>query len=167
MGKEKLDMSDTAIDVTVGVFGAALGLLGPNAALIGGGLGPILSATLKDFKMRVFSNREQQRLDSATVYVADSIIRDIQVGKIVRQDDFFQGENNFSSDGAELLEGVLLKCRAQYQERKVQLIANIFKNAAFAATISAQKAYQVLSMADGLTYQNLCYCPILVEDKTS
>ncbi|QNE38605.1 hypothetical protein F1C16_03070 [Hymenobacter sp. NBH84] len=157
MGKKKLDVSDTAIDVAGGVLGAAIGLIpGHNTALMGAALSPIFSAALKDLRMRVSSNREQQRLDSATVYVADSIIKNIQAGKIVRQDDFFQGENNFSSEGAELLEGVLLKCRAQYQEKKVQLIANIFKNIAFDATISAQMAYQVLSMADGLTYQNLC-----------
>ena len=95
-------------------------------------------------------------MESAAHHLAAGIQESLDAGYIQRQDEFFEGDDVFSSDGAQLLEGVLLKCRAQYQEKKVRIIANIFKSVAFNANISPSMAYQVLSLADELTYQKLC-----------
>jgi hypothetical protein len=153
----KLDLSNKGAGVVGGIVGAVVGLPGGPAASIGGAaVGSLVADALKDFAGRMLSGRERVRLDSATSYIADGIEQELAAGRVVRQDDFFEGDANFSSSGAELLEGVLLKCKAQYQEKKVRLIANIFKVVAFDAAISAQMAYQVLNYAESLTYQQLC-----------
>lgn len=153
----RLDISNKAAGIVGGIVGAVVGLPGGPAASIGGAaVGSLVADALKDFAGRMLSGRERVRLDSATSYIADGIEQELAAGRVVRQDGFFEGDANFTSNGSELLEGVLLRCKAQYQDKKVRLIANIFRNVAFDATISAQAAYQMLNFADSLTYQQLC-----------
>lgn len=152
-----LDLSNKGAGALGGVVGAAIGMLGgPAGSLAGAAAGSVIGDVLKDVASRQLSHREQVRLDNATVYIADGIVESLDAGRIVRQDGFFDGDTNFSSNGYELLEGVLLKCKAQYQEKKVKLLANLFKNVAFDAAIKANTAYQMLNLADGLTYFDLC-----------
>lgn len=163
---DKIELNNKASAIVGGAVGAALGLLGgPGGALSGYAAGVAIASSMagaaigeviKDVGVRVFSNREKLRVDNATVYIADGIVEKIGAGQIVRQDGFFEGTDNFTSNGAELLEGILLKCKAQYQEKKVRLISNVFKNVAFNPLVSAQSAYQVLALADALTYHKLC-----------
>jgi hypothetical protein len=153
----KLDLSNKGAGVLGGIVGAAVGLVGgPVGSIAGGAVGSIVADTFKDFAGRMLSSHERIRFDSATSYIEDSIKQAITTGRSVRQDDFFQGDNNFSSDAGQLLEGVLLKCKQQYEQKKIRLIANIFKNVAFDETIAPQTAYQNLSWADTCTYHDLC-----------
>lgn len=153
----KSNTKDKGAGAIGGAIGAAVGLIGGPLGSIGGAVvGSVLTDVFKDMAARKFSERERIRYDSATEYVIDGFKENIQAGLIVRQDGFFEGEHNYSSDAAQLLEGVLSKCKAQYQEKKVQLIANIFKNVAYNSHISPQTAYQVLSIADRFTYQDIC-----------
>jgi len=155
---DKSDLINKGADVTGSLAGAGVGLAvaGPPGALWGAIAGPVVTNVIKDVAKRALSSRERIRLDNAITYIEAGIVENINSGRVVRQDGFFEGDNNFSSNGAELLDGVLLKCRAQYQEKKVRLISNIFKNVAFDDSISPLIAHQILNLAEGLTYQNLC-----------
>lgn len=154
---DKLELSNKGAGAIGGAVGAAVGLVGgPVGSVAGAVLGSLVADTLKDVVSRMLSHRERIRVDNATVYISDGIKSNLAAGLSIRQDNFFEGDTNFSSNGTEILEGVLLKCKAQYQEKKVQLIANLFKNVAFNEAISPQAAYQLLNLADELTYFDLC-----------
>lgn len=153
----KLKLANTGAGAVSGAAGAAIGLVGgPIGSVAGAVVGSLMGDMFKDVAARMLSHRERVRIDNATVYISDGIQEGFDAGLMIRQDDFFQGDNNFTSDAAELLEGVLLKCKAQYQEKKVRLIANLFKNVAFDASVSAETAYQLLNLVDGLSYHHLC-----------
>jgi hypothetical protein len=158
----KQNLGDKAVSIIGGGVGAAIGLFGgPPGAIAGGALGAAFTDILRDVAKRMLSDKEKLRVESASNYIAEGIMEKLNSGFIVRQDNFFEGDANFTSNGAELLEGVLLKCKEQYQERKVKFISNIFKNAAFNTDISPQAAYQAISIAEALTYQKFCllsYC---------
>ncbi len=154
---DKRQIGDKAVSILGAGIGAVAGMAGgPGGIIAGSVLGAAFTETLRDVARRMLSNKEQLRVDNASTYIAEGIIAKWDAGEIVRQDDFFQGSANFTSDGAELLEGILLRCKEQYQERKVRFISNIFKNVAFSERISSQTAYQTLSLAEELTYQKFC-----------
>jgi hypothetical protein len=154
---DKRNWADKTAGVVGGGIGGAIGLLGgPIGAILGGAAGSAITDTLKDVIKRTASNREKIRIDNASTYVISGLLERLNSGEIVRQDGFFAGDANFTSDGAELLDGILMKCKEQYQERKVHFISNIFKNIAFGITITARAAHQTLSLAEELTYQKLC-----------
>jgi hypothetical protein len=155
---DSLDLANKSADVAGSVVGASVGLIvaGPPGAIGGAAIGPIITNTFKDIAARLLSPRERSRLDSAVSYISAGIEEGLAAGKRVRQDDFFVGDANFSGNGTELLEGVLLKCKAEYQSKKVRLIANIFKNATFNDNVSAEIVYHVLNLTEQLTYHELC-----------
>jgi hypothetical protein len=155
---DSLDLANKSADVAGSIVGAGVGLAvaGPTGAIGGAAIGPLITNAFKDVAARLLSPRERIRLDNAIEYITAGIEENMLAHKIVRQDDFFVGDTNFSGNGTELLEGVLLKCKAEYQSKKVRLIANIFKNVAFDDTVSAEIAYHVLSLAEQLTYHELC-----------
>lgn len=110
----KLELGNKGAGIVGGVIGATVGLVGgPAGSIAGGAVDSIVADVLKDFAERMLSSRERVRLDSATSYIADGIEQELTAGRIVRQDGFFEGDANFTNKGAELLEGVLLKCKAQ------------------------------------------------------
>ena len=154
---KKITIANTGAGAISGAAGAVIGLTGgPVGSIAGAIVGSFLGDIFKDVASRMLSHRERVRLDNATSYISDGIADGIEAGRVVRQDDFFEGSNNFSSDAAELLEGVLLKCKAQFQEKKVRLLANLFKNVAFNDTITSETAYQLLNLVDGFSYFQLC-----------
>jgi hypothetical protein len=163
---DKQQIGDKAINVLGAGVGAVAGMAGgPGGIIAGSLLGAAFIETIRDVAKRMLSSKEQLRVDNASTYIAEGIIAKLNAGEIVRQDDFFQGKANFTSSGAELLEGVLLKCKEQYQERKLFFISNIFKNVAFDSSISAMAAYQALSLAEGLTYQKFCLLSFMVGER--
>lgn len=154
---DKQQLGDKAISILGAGIGAVAGMAGgPGGIIAGSVFGAAFTETLRDVAKRMLSNREQLRVDNASTYIAEGITARLNAGEFVRQDDFFQGSANFTSDGAELLEGILLRCKEQYQERKLYYISNIFKNVAFDPRITARAAYQTLSLAEDLTYQKFC-----------
>jgi outer membrane lipoprotein SlyB len=93
---DKLDTGNKVAGLLGGIVGAAVGMLGgPVASIAGGAAGSVVADVLKDMAARTLSNRERIRFDNATLYVADSIIKSIKAGLIVRQDGFFEGDTNF------------------------------------------------------------------------
>lgn len=157
MNKDKVKkFLETGADIAGGVAGGAIGLIGgPTGAILGGGLGVVLTHGIKEIIKKQLSERESSRTAAAVAYIFTGIQEKLDSGIQIRQDSFFDNINGRSS-GEELFEGVLIKCKDQYQEKKIRFISKIFEKATFDSGISSEIANQILSMAESFTYRKLC-----------
>ena len=157
MNKDKVKkFLETGADIAGGVAGGAIGLIGgPTGAILGGGLGVVLTHGIKEIIKKQLSERESSRTAAAVAYIFTGIQEKLDSGIQIRQDSFFDNINGRSS-GEELFEGVLIKCKDQYQEKKIRFISKIFEKATFDSGISSEIANKILSMAESFTYRKLC-----------
>jgi hypothetical protein len=149
MGAEVLGESAAA-----GAIGFFFG--GPIGAAAGAAT-PVVAAPLKrivgELAGRLLSHREKRRVASAAFLAASQIKARLERGDALRTDGFFDADTTGRPAADELLEGVLLKCRDEYQEKKFQYIANIFANVAFREDIGPEDANHVLRVAENLSYR--------------
>jgi hypothetical protein len=157
MDKEKLKgWLEKGTEITGAAVGGALGLIGgPVGAVLGGVVGTTFAIAVKDMIGRQLSNRQEMRVAASASYILTDVQQRLANGGQVRQDAFFDSSNGRSS-AEELFEGVLLKCKDEYQEKKIHYISKIFEKAAFDTNISAESANQVLTAAESFTYHKLC-----------
>lgn len=154
--KELKGYLEKGSDISGSVLGAAIGLIGgPIATIVGAGIGSVISIGLKEITMRSLSNREEVRTAASVTYILTGIAQRVKDGDEVRTDDFFSDVHGRSS-AEELFEGVLMKCKDQYQEKKIPYVSKIFEKAAFDSNISAAMANQLLILAEGFTYHKFC-----------
>lgn len=149
-------------EIAGGAVGGALGFLagGPLAAAGAGAAGSIFSKAatnlLSDLASRAFSQREIVRV-GATAAIAVAKIRErIERGDMLRQDGFFERGSGQRSSAEEIFEGVLQKSKNEHEERKAEFYANIFATAAFDNRFTAESLNHFLSLAERLTYRQLC-----------
>jgi hypothetical protein len=152
--------------------GAALGILGgPGAALGGAAAGVFVTRALKrigaDIKQRILGPREEVRIGAATAYAVVAIDRSIKSGQIPRQDGFFEEREPGQRPAAEeVLEGVLLKARDSYEEKKVPLIGILYATIAFQEAISPAHANHLVEVASRLTYRQLVVLAVASDERS-
>lgn len=150
----------------VGGVGALVGtaLAGPIGATAGGLIGgmapPVIESTLaslgKEFRHRVLGQREELRVAVTFSLAADKISLRIMAGDKPREDGFFKPILGGRSAAQEVMEGVLIACQRSFEERKIQYLANLVANIAFEANVTQYMANCLVSMAERLSYQQLC-----------
>lgn len=163
MNKDKLiKIFKTGSEIAGGVVSGAIGLIGgPAGAMIGGGAGVVVSKGLIEFTERFLSNRESMRAVASAAYSIITINDRMEKGEILRNDGFFD-EKHSRSQAQELFEGVLIKCKNEYQEKKIKYVSNIYSNAVFDSTLSSENANQILNVAEGLSYRKMCIMSLLI-----
>jgi hypothetical protein len=157
MENEKIkDFIGKGAEIAGGAVGGAIGLIGgPVFAILGGTLGAAFVVGIKEVINRQLSNRQEMRVAASTAYILTDVKEKLDHGYQVRTDSFFDATNGRST-AEELFEGILLKCKDQYQEKKIYYISKIFEKAAFDSSFSAETANQILSTAESFTYRKLC-----------
>jgi hypothetical protein len=152
--------------ITGSTAGSAIGFLigGPGGAALGGAAGAVLSTAIAEFSNRVLSDREQVRVGATAFYAIERIRARLGSGYELRQDGFFGATCQGRSDAEEVFEGVLLKAKNEHEEKKTQILGNIFANIAFMPGFSAAQANHLLRIAEALTYRQMCILA-LVERK--
>lgn len=139
-----------------GAVGGAIGLVGGPGGAIGGSVaGVVVSKGLIEFADRLMSKREFARVGGVISLVVIDINKRIEQGEALRQDGFFSADKIMRSNAEELFEGLLIKCRNEYEERKLAYVASIFVHAAFDSSISSAEANQALLLTEHLTYRQL------------
>jgi len=116
-----------------------------------------LVSAFGDLRKRTLSSREERRVMNSFASAATKVYALLEAGAQPRNDNFFSGgtgEGAFPGD--ELLEGVLLKCRDQYEEKKTPFLENILVKTIFDSRISDPVANQALQFASLVTYRQLC-----------
>jgi hypothetical protein len=142
--------------------GVAIALLqpGPDEALMLGLTGVGLTHALRwvgtEIAERWLGRREKIRIGAAYTFALAKVRENMESGRQIRQDGFFQERPDERTDGEEILEGVLLTAQREHEEKKLKYIGNIFANVAFMPEVSAAQANWLLQRARELTYRQLC-----------
>ena len=153
--KELKKYLNKGADIVGAVSAGALGLVGGPGGAMGGVVGVAVTHVVKDVINRQLSNRQEVRVAASTLYMLDGIDRRLKAGDKVREDDFIKDKEH-RNKAKELFEGVLLKCRDQYQENMIRFISKIFEETIFDENISYETANKILTIAESLTYKKAC-----------
>ncbi len=150
--------SELAAAAVVGALGFLAG--GPataaGAAVLGAALTKGTQALLADFANRQLSHREEMRVGAVAAFVIDGLRKRLEEGWRPRNDDFFTLSISGRSTAEEIFEGVLQKAKNDHQEKKLEYYANIFIAAAFDENFTPETINHILTVAEPLTYRQLC-----------
>lgn len=145
-----------------GITIAGAGLAPVAAASLGdptGGalmqFGVVLTERAVDYAERVQSEREHQRSAAALITGCNKVQERLSKGEEIRDDGFFRARTGQPVPAQVVIDGVLTKARAQYEERKAILIGNLLANGTFDASLSADDLSWMLSTVDRLTFRHL------------
>lgn len=165
MSDEKHEKAGNVIQHGVGALtAAAIGGLGrfatgPGSAAAIGAAGYVVKAVLEkvagDMTDRHLSTREKFRVETAIRFARETIQRRLECDEQPRHDGFFEFDATERFVAEELLEGVVLRCKNEHEEKKLRFISNIFANAVF-LEIAGADANAVLLMAERLSYRQIC-----------
>jgi hypothetical protein len=137
-------------------IGGAIGLIGGPLGAIGGSItGILLSKGLSEFADRFLSNREQARVGASAGLTIIGVQENIDRGLTLRQDGFFDYDEINRSKAEELFEGILIKCKNEFEEKKIKFISNIYKNVAFDSSVNPDNANQILNSVQQFSYRQL------------
>lgn len=89
-----------------------------------------------DYTKRQLSKIEEDRIAKSINSIKDKISAQIASGKTINP-EFFTETNNSRKPSIEICEGVLQKCKLEYEELKIQFISNIFAMAPFISEFSS------------------------------
>lgn len=145
------NIKEIGIDTGSSVAGAATGLMvaGPPGAIMGAIVTPIAGSLLKRF----LTQKEKDRIQRVVDLAAKAFQENIKKGAGVRKD---LDKQRFQ----ELTEGVLLKAKDAYEEKKIPLIANLLAATPFTNT-PIDNMNQTLIYAEQLSYKQLCLLSIV------
>jgi len=155
---------NTGSNLAGAVAGSALGFLmaGPVGAIAGGTVGSTFTDILKNVGKEVMdkklsmAERQLVRCGAAYSFAINKIKNNLEFGA-TPVETFFQKETPGERTTAEeLLEGVLIKAKDEYEEKKVKYLGNLYGNIAFRNGISKQTCNQLINLASNLTYRQYC-----------
>jgi hypothetical protein len=153
---KSLALIKTGAETFGAAIGGAIGLIGGPLGAIGGSVaGVLISKGLSEFADKFLSNREQARAGAAAGLTILGVQENIDNGLTLRQDGFFDFDEINRSKAEELFEGILLKCKNEFEEKKIKYISNIYKNVAFDISINPDNANQVLNSVQQFSYRQL------------
>lgn len=161
MRDDKKENAKELVSYGAQLAGAATGSLigfftgGPVGAIAGAVAGELIPIAI-EFTQRQLSQREKVRVGAGLAFAYDKISQYRQEGHIPRKDSFFETDISGRRASAEILEGVLLKCKNEHEEKKTRFIGSIYANVAFMPHISASTANYLLHIAERFTYRQLC-----------
>lgn len=118
-------------------------------------IAPIIEQVSSDLLSRMLGKREKTRVDIVLSVAKDNICQKLAEGKICRNDDFYAMEENGPSSAEKILEATLLKCREEYENRKLNMYSYFFSNVSFDETVSYEEANSIISLFEQLSFQQV------------
>ena len=116
-------------------------------------LGVAITRSLALVADKAMAAREQLRVGSVAAIAVARIAERLEQGHPARP-DFFSSDGLVQSDGERLLEGVLLKARDEYEEKKLRYLGIFYGNLTF-SEVSASVASLLIKTFERLTYRQL------------
>jgi hypothetical protein len=168
MASSERDRVKRLLTSGAGIAGPALsGALGYYAAGPVGGAaaavaGEVLVRGVDQWAQRLLSESESARVGAAAAIAVNLIRVRISEGQIPRQDIFYR-QGFRRPDAEELLEGVLLKARDEYEERKIRHLGVLFGNLVFDPAVSVPLAHRLIASMSGLSYRQVTFLALLKE----
>lgn len=139
---------------------------GPIGAIAGGVVGTLIKYGTEEFLSRFLTPKEVRRVGTSAEYIVNEINSKLAQNEKLNE-DLFQKAIDGSSDAEELFEGVLLKAKNEYQQKKLKYISSIFVNAVFYPSMSSSIANQILNIAESLTYQEICLISLIGQNQNN
>jgi hypothetical protein len=140
--------------------GATLGLIfgaGPEGAIVGAAIAPAIIHTLKwganEMAMRVLGRREKAKIGAALAFAAERAEHLQRKGYSLRTDGFFDTLPDGRNASRELVEGVVLAARQQFEERKIRHLGYLFANVAYDSNLDAALANHSIGQAEKLSWR--------------
>lgn len=162
MNDKKESIIDTAINSLVAIMSTAHPVLG----VVGGTFAPVVANAAKSLLPKTIGDREKQRIEVVFTHSIEKIIALIEQGKMPRDDDSYYGATITGIPKAqEILEGVLLKAREEFQSKKLECYSSFFANLCFDESISFEHANFLLNTLERLSYRQLCILSYLSDGK--
>lgn len=154
------ELVESGSELAGAATGAALGLIGGPVAVVGGAVaGAVVGRVLKrvgaEIKQRVLGPREEVRIGATVAFAGAAIEQLTSAGRQPREDGFFEEDASGRIPADEILEGVLVRARDAYEEKKVRLLGILFAKIAFYPEISPAYANYLITLAGRLTYRQL------------
>ena len=126
------------------------------AGLVSATIQPLLAGAIEEFGKRVLSTRENNRIIKVMQDAVCKINARLEKGDIPRQDDKFWMDNYVGvSDAKVILEGILLKSRDEYEEKKLPYYSNMIARMAFDSSWSYQRLNAMIRMFEQLSYRQI------------
>lgn len=161
--KKSINLIESGAEIAGSAVGGAIGFLagGPVGAAGAAALGTTLGRAISDFANRHLSRKEEIRVGACAAIAINNIKLQIDSGLDLRDDDFFNLDNNGNSIAEEIFEGVLLKSKNEHEEKKVEHLGIYFAKLAFSPGVTQAEANHLLNIAENLTYRQMCVLSIL------
>lgn len=128
----------------------------PGASILGEICGPIVSNVFEDVAHRMLSQYENNRIGYVTQKVVTNIGQRIQNGEQPRRDDEFYVRDEYGqSSASKLFEEMLLKCKEEYEAKKLDYYSNFWENICFENGVTYDTANSLISQFASLSYQQI------------
>lgn len=129
--------------------------LGIPAIIAGTIISPIIEKVSEELLSKLLGNREKSRIELVLAATKNNIRAKLAEGKLCRNDDFYAMQENGSSSAEKILEATLLKCREEYENRKLNMYSYFFSNVSFDETVSYEEANSIISLFEQLSFQQV------------
>lgn len=151
-------ITESSTSTSIGtITGASIG--GPVGALVGAVAGKAIGVSLskvgEEVKERMLSNRESEKIGTTVYYATMKIKNNLDNGKKLRCNDFFEENITNRSDADEIVEGVLFCAQREHEEKKLKYYGNLLANIAFTDTITKEQANQLISLSNNMSYRQM------------
>lgn len=169
MKKEKIEkLISLGSEITGASVGGVVGffLAGPVGSAAGGAIGVAISQGIQEVAERTLSAREGKRVGAVIIYAEEKIREKLNSGALPRNDGFFDSQLGQRSPADEIIEGVLLAAKQDYEEKKLPYYANLLANIAFQANVDKITANALLKLAERLSYRQLSYISLMAQRST-
>ncbi|EFI5801631.1 hypothetical protein ACJANX_002555 [Escherichia coli] len=132
----------------------------PRAVI--GAVGGAVAYYLADVSNRGLSRIQENRALTVLNIASRKIEEKLTAGETPREDDFFVGhDDNYcdpnSSKAAETFESILMIAKDTYEKQKIKYIGNLYASFCFESMLLPSQMSTILSLAERLSYNDLCY----------
>lgn len=139
----------------------------PGSVLLGTLIGPVVTTLSEDFIHREMSKSENTRLR----FVGENVVSKVQArldagDQPRRDDDFYINDDYGQSSASKLLEEMLLKCKQEFEAKKLIFYSNFLANICFENGISYEVANSLIAQFSSLSYQQVKLLIYLCADNT-
>lgn len=148
-----MNTKDVITNVVAGVV--STGIVGGDATAISAALaGPVIAEIAVDFFTQALCAFQNSRLNYAFQIIRNKFQIKIKHGAQIRIDDSLPEVDRRKAQ--QMLEGVLLNIRDEYEVKKVEFHATQFVNICFEERIAFEQTMFVSRLLKQLTYRQLC-----------
>lgn len=128
----------------------------PGASLIADAVGEIVTSVTEDIAQRMLSIAEKGRLDYVEQCIVDKVNERLAAGEQPRRDDEFYVKDEYEqSSASKLLEEVLLKCKQEFEAKKLKSFGNFWTNICFENSVTYEAANSIITQFASLSYQQV------------